>query len=283
MSEQSRIIQAMEVNANLLGALFTDQSDSLIRVFCFYTNGSTSSFDVPTDSNLDSLHRLFARLDMVDQCTSVILDKVVQGRVYVVLKGELVSYTLLTSPGNTLPPITPEICELPWKRIWASQEAEVLELGAVGQPFHCYAVRSPVNDVEAKSIYRSSCAFQNPIPSVHKPWRNPVLVGAAASAVLLCIGVGLFVALSNEKPGVPVVAPAVVRARTVREVPEVLVQMLHERKITGPFTMQELQRTAATGKLSPATLFRIQGAAEWIAYEKLVASGSLNDGPSHMR
>lgn len=274
----------MEVNASLLGALFTDQSDSLIRVFCFYTNGSTSSFDVPADSNVESLHRLFARLDMVDQCTSVILDKVVQGRVYVEHKGELVSYTLLTAPGNTLPQITPELCDLPWKRIWASPEAEVLELGVVGQPLHCYAVRSRVSDVEAKSLYRSSNAFISPIPAVHRPWRNPVLAGAAAGAILLLVGAGVFMALNTEKPVASAVAPpVVVRARPAPAVPEVLVQMLHEQKISGPFTMQELQKKSGGGSVSDAALFRIQGTSEWVPFEKLAASRTPTDGPGHVR
>ena len=277
-----KIIQAMEVNASLVGALFTDQDDSRLRVFCFYTNGSTSSFDVPSEANLDSLHRLFARLDMVDKCTSVILEKVVQGRIYVEQQGELFSYTLLASHGNTLPPITAAICELPWKRVWSSHEVEVLELGAVGKELHCYAVRSPVNDVETASIYRSSCAFLNPAAPIHKTLRHPVYAVAGAAAALLVLGASLYLGFGYSKA----TNTPVVRARPAPEtakVSEIHVQMLLERQISGPFAIQELIGKAGKGEISSGALFRVEGATEWIPLEKLRSIESSAHPPRQAR
>lgn len=130
MNRKSHKVHALEINADMIGALFTDRVEGRLRVFCFYLNG-------------DSLH----------------------------------SYTLLATPGDVLPSLNVEIYGLPWKTVWASQEAEVLRSSGARKAAHCYAVRSPVNDVEAPALYRSSNVFVNPqsVPesfSRPHPWAN---------------------------------------------------------------------------------------------------------------
>ena len=76
MAKQSVAI-GIEVNPKLVGALFTDKVGSLLRVFCVYTNGETSQFDVAEENNRESLRGLLAALNTEETCTSLILDEVV--------------------------------------------------------------------------------------------------------------------------------------------------------------------------------------------------------------
>jgi hypothetical protein len=269
MATKHKAVQALEINASLIGALFTEQNDTHIRVFCFYLNGSTSEFTVPADSNQESLHHLFSRLDMVDQCTSVILEKIVQGRIYVEHEGRLVSYTLISTAGSSVPPITPDLCNLPWRRVWSSTEAEVLELGAPGKSIHCFAVRSHVNDVEATSIYRSSNAFIAPTVT-----RRVGLPGAtlaiAVSAAVAVLAVGGWFAASQLLRASPVPVQARTLAPMQTSLPNLRAHVLHEQKITGPFTTQELVKMSAEGSLPRTALLRAEGSSEWVSYDQLL-------------
>lgn len=273
MTRKHKSVQALEINASLIGALFTEQNDAQIRVFCFYLNGSTSEFTVPADTNQESLHHLFSQLDMVDQCTSVILEKVVQGRVYVESDGKLVSYTLISTTGASVPPITPDLCNLPWRRVWASTEAEVLELGSPRKATHCFAVRSPVNDVEASSIYRSSKAFLAPTVTRRVGLPGATLaIAISAAVVLLAVG-GWFAAKQLHRSH-----PVPVHARTIKPamlaLPNLRAHVLHEQKITGPFTTQELAKLSADGNLPRAALLRAEGSSEWVSYDQLLNPAS---------
>lgn len=126
---QVKKIMGLEVNPKLVGALFTERLEKTLRVFCFYTNGNTSQFDVPAEENVDNMHHFFSKLKMDATCSSVIVDEVVQGRIYVNTEQDYWLYTLLSTPGNGLPPFNADLCNLPWKTCWRSQEAEILELG----------------------------------------------------------------------------------------------------------------------------------------------------------
>ena len=82
MSKQS-LAMGIEVNPKLVGALFTDKIGDTLRVYCYYTTGETSQFDVPEEDNRENLRSLLATLNTEETCTSLIQDEVVQGRVYV--------------------------------------------------------------------------------------------------------------------------------------------------------------------------------------------------------
>jgi hypothetical protein len=265
MKRTTHKVQALEINATMVGALFTDRQGDRLRVFCFYLNGDTGQFDVPADENSDSLHSLFAKLDMVDQCTSIILEKVVRGRVYAEREGNLHSYTLLSTPGDVLPPLNAEICDLPWKIVWSSQEAEVLRLVGVGRAAHCYAIRSPVNDVDAPALYRSSNAFVNPV-SVTEKISSPnhwVRQAVAAALLALAVGMGWWLGYRTGK-GVPVEHVMAREVKNLVTVPETKAQMLANRAITGPFTLAELARLNTEGKIPAEAMFRVEGSTEWV-------------------
>lgn len=271
-------VHALEINAAMIGALFTEQVGDRLRVFCFYLNGDAGQFDVPEEGNRDSLHALFAKLDMVGQCTSVILEKVVRGRIYVERDGVLESYTLLATPGDVLPAFDAEIYNLPWKPVWASQEAEVLKLSGSGNAVHCYAVRNPVNDVDAPSLYRSSCAFVNPMFISEKTvrlreWFRPV---AAAAGVVASLGLAVWLGYMMGRGQAPTpVAARELKAEARLQVPPVgdtaspNIQMLANRAITGPFSVEELARLKETGKLPPNALFRIAGDTDWREFQEI--------------
>jgi hypothetical protein len=268
MAAKKTVVQALEINPGLIGALFTDQTDTHLRVFCYYLSGATSEFTVPLDENLDSLNHLFARLDMLGKCTSVILEKAVQGRVYVEREGALFSYTLLNTPGTAPLPITPDLCDLPWRRVWSSSEAEILELRDTRHNARRFAVRNPVNDLEAGSIYRSSHAFLHPMVLPHKSLGLRVAPVVALTVLVLLGGAGAAV-WWNQRPAA---TPAPVRARALPPAPAApswQAQMLHDRRITGPFTAAELERMAAAGQLPAPALFRCEGATDWVPYHQL--------------
>lgn len=58
MNKLQNII-GLEINPKYVGALFTERVEKTLRIFCFYTHGGTSQFDVPAEDNLDNLHHFF--------------------------------------------------------------------------------------------------------------------------------------------------------------------------------------------------------------------------------
>ncbi len=260
----------------MIGALFTDRVGDRLRMFCFYLNGDTGQFDAPEEENRDSLHSLFAKLDMVGQCTSVILEKVVRGRIYVEREGNLHSYTLLATPGDVLPSLNAEIYDLPWKTVWASQEADVLRLFGAGNAVHCYAIRSPVNDVDAPALYRSSNAFVNP-QSVPESFSSPhhwVRQTAAAGMVIAALSLGWWLGF---RAGTGTGAERVVAREVKNSIADAdaTAQMLARQTITGPYTMPELARLNADGKLPADAVFRLAGSTEWVALRDLPGANAL--------
>ncbi|MEY4388278.1 MAG: hypothetical protein RLY20_3561 [Verrucomicrobiota bacterium] len=265
MASNNHKVHALEINADMIGALFTDRVGDRLRVFCFYLNGDTGQFDVPEEENRDSLHNLFAKLDMVGQCTSVILDKVVRGRIYVERDGNLFSYTLLATPSDVLPSINVEIYNLPWKTVWMSQEAQVLRLVGAGNSVHCYAICSPVNDVDAPALYRSSNAFVNPL-SVPMKVSSPnhwVRQAVVASLLIVCLGLGWWLGYSyGHGAGAMRVSARGARLSQINVTAKV--HMLANRNITGPYTMKDLGRMNEEGKIPADAMFRVEGSTEWL-------------------
>lgn len=276
MSKRNTKVNALEINADMIGALFTDRVGDRLRVFCFYVNGDTGQFDAPLAENCDSLHSLFAKLDMVGQCTSVVLEKVVRGRIYVENNGALHSYTLLATPGVALPSLNAEIHNLPWKTIWASQEADILRLNGGGGATHCYAIRSPVNDVEAPALYRSSNAFLEPQSATEKgggvyQWGRQAAVVAVMAAVF-CLG--WWLGHSENGTGAQRVAAREITKTKITANAQSQAQMLANRAITGPYTMAELGQMNQDGKIPADAMFRVVGSTEWVSFRDMTTAGA---------
>jgi hypothetical protein len=273
MKPSAHKLHAVEINPSMVGALFTDRNGDQMRLCVYYANGDTVQFDVPEHENRDSLQNLFSKLDMASGCTSVILEKVVRGRVYGERDGKLQLYTLLATAGDELPAIQANICDLPWQVVWASSEAEVLRLTDAKRDWDCYAIRSLVSPVDAEKLYRSAHAFVNPttIPAKKQNFRLAASHVVTAALLLVAVGLGWILGYQSNK-GIPVravelpvrqsAAPVV---ETPKASPDLRVQMLSARKISGPFSLAEVENMKAEGTLPADAVFRTEGTTEWIS------------------
>jgi hypothetical protein len=254
MKQSTYKIHAVEINPSMVGALFTDRNGDQVRLCVYYANGDTVQFEVPEHENRESLQNLFSKLDMASGCTSVILEKVVRGRVYGERDGKLQLYTLLATAGDELPAIQANICDLPWQVVWASTEAEVLRLTDPKRDWDCYAIRSLVSPVDAEKLYRSAHAFVKPLtmPAQKQSFSLAASHLVTAALLLVAVGLGWFLGHQSNK--------------------DMPVQVLSDRKITGPFSLAEVQSMKSEGKLPADAVFRTQGATEWISLGEVVAN-----------
>jgi hypothetical protein len=273
MKQSTYKIHAVEINPSMVGALFTDRNGDQVRLCVYYANGDTVQFEVPEHENRESLQNLFSKLDMASGCTSVILEKVVRGRVYGERDGKLQLYTLLATAGDELPAIQANICDLPWQVVWASTEAEVLRLTDPKRDWDCYAIRSLVSPVDAEKLYRSAHAFVKPLtmPAQKQSFSLAASHLVTAALLLVAVGLGWFLGHQSNKDmpvqaaELPVRQSAVPVVEAPKASPDLQVQMLSDRKITGPFTLAEVQSMKSEGKLPADAVFRTQGATEWVS------------------
>ena len=55
---QSCRVRGLEINTDLVGALFTDIIGTRLSVFCLYLNGEAINFDLPVENNIGSLDEM---------------------------------------------------------------------------------------------------------------------------------------------------------------------------------------------------------------------------------
>src|SRR5438094_525685 len=115
----SIVVQGVEVNAKMVGALFTDRVGDVLSVFCLYKNGDAIQFTLPLEGNVEALDHLFRQLDMFDKCNSAIAGHVVRGRIYVQEREVNWMYTLLATTGSVCPPLGASIHTHRWKLVWS--------------------------------------------------------------------------------------------------------------------------------------------------------------------
>lgn len=262
MAKQS-VAMGIEINPKLVGALFTDRVGSTLRVFCFYTNGEISQFDVPDEDNRESLRGLLAMLNTEETCTSLMLDEVVQGRVYVKSGDKYWLYTVLRWPGQVPPPLNADLAELPWKKVWQSHEAEVLLYVQPDGLERFIAVRTHINENDASRLVRSSRAFTAPISVPRKQASNPLHV--YASIVLLMFGLSvastIFFALRQPRVVAAASAPAIAQAKAPVATGDYF--LLCNHKISGPYPAKVVADMSASGLFSDDTMCRPANATEW--------------------
>lgn len=262
MAKQSVAI-GIEINPKLVGALFTDRIGSTLRVFCFYTNGETSQFDVPAEDNCESLGGLLVALNAEETCTSLILDEVVQGRVYVKTGDKHWLYTVLRSPGQIPPPLNADIADLPWQKVWQSHESEVLRYAQPDSSERCLAVRTLINENDASRLVRAARAFTAPVSI---PRKQPTrLVHVYAGLMLLLLGATLATTIfyASRQPRLVAAAPPapIEQARTASDTGEFY--LLSNHKISGPYPAKIVTEMNAGGLLNDETLCRPASSTEW--------------------
>lgn len=267
MAQQQQVI-GFEINPQFIGAMLTEQVDNLLRVFCFYLNGEIASFDLPAAENHDNLRHFFTRLNMEETCSSLIIDEVVQGRFYVrspAAEDKYWLYTLLSSPGNLVAVNSTQICHLPWRVCWRSQEAEVLECGKPGDAMHCFAIRTLVTQDDADRLLKQSKAFVNPIVLRGKRSRKKIYLGVGVGLACLTLPMALTffclnksVANVSPQPAAAMIAPAQPPVPAAGNY-----YLLCDRQITGPYPVKTIAEMQAAGQLKTGTLCRAENSAEW--------------------
>lgn len=266
---QKTTLRGLEINPKLVGAIFTDATEDALRVFCIYVNGDTHEFELPIDDNRESLHALYAQLDMLDKCDSAIVESVVQGRVYAQDDKTCWMYTILATSGSCAPDVRANIHHLPWKRVWTAKGTEVLRLGRRGRGNYCYAVRTEITDEDLRQTLKRARAFLNPVPP---PMRRTVpvamLLGLLGVALLLTGGATWY---HLRKPDVVARASPLPRPQTLAfKVAEAKFQLLAEGKIEGPVTWATLVEWQQLGRVKPDSLVRPQGELDWRRFGDLL-------------
>lgn len=260
-------VTGIEINPKFVGALFTERVEETLRVFCFYINGGTSQFEVPAEANRDNLHHFFSKLNMDATCSSVVIDEVVQGRIHARSGAKHWLFTLLSAPGNVLPPFDADIFSLSWHLRWQSQETDILEFGKPGDFVHCLAIRTLISENSAARLLKESRAFTNPVSVRKKSFSRRFVLSGIAGALFLGITAvlaGSLIATQMQKTPTPVSTPVARPANTAVKQPAAeKYYLLNSRQITGPYTPAGIADMKACGLLSPETLCRPENATEW--------------------
>ncbi len=263
MTKQPKAL-GIEINPRLVGVLFTEKLGNTLRLFCYYVNGEISQFDAPAEENEASVRALFSTLNLEETCTSLILDEVVQGRVYVENESGHWLYTLLKATSNTLPPLNSDLGELPWQVIWRSQEAEVLHYGQLGDPEHCFALRSQISESDAVRLIQNSKAFTHPVSIPRKKvYRRPYLkIALALLAAVGLVAASVTGTLQFNGHAAAPLAPNVKAAAAVS--PTAGCFLLYKHQISGPYPVKVVADLNAGGLLDAETLCRPEKSADWI-------------------
>lgn len=271
MAHQQNII-GFEINPKFVGALFTEQVDNTLRVFCFYINGEVGKFDMPAKENADSLRHFFTKLNMEETCSSVVIDEVVQGRFYVRSEDNYWLYTLLSSPGNLLPSYNADVCNLPWRLCWRSQEADILEYGKPGDAVHCFAIRTAVTETDATRLVKQSKAFLNPVSTQTRHSHNRLYVGIGVGLACLMVPIALtmFYALKpNANASFQPVAA--IEAKAEPAVPAAgNYYVLSNHQINGPYPVKTIAAMKSSGQITPDAMCRAENATEWVSLNTVV-------------
>ena len=258
----------MEINPKFVGALFTEQIGGTLRVFCFYTNGDISQLDMPAEENLGNLKRLYTKLNIDENCSSLIVDDVVQGRVYVRAEGNCWLYTLLSAPGNILPTFNADICDLPWRHCWRSKAVDVLEYGEPGKSGHCFAIRTQISGNDASRLVQGSNAFTNPSSVQRKQPRRWSYLGIGVVVAVLGILLSLTL-LHADKPGANGSLQPPVTMKATAEINATGFDLLFNHEISGPYPGKTIASLNEAGLLKADTMCRPENSVEWISLATL--------------
>ena len=259
----------IEINPKLIGALFSERIGDTLRLFCYYTNADISQVDVPAEENKENLRTLFSSLNLDPNCTSLIMDEVVRGRIYLKNDDHHWLYTLLKSPDATLPPLNADLGELPWRVIWRSQEADILHCGPTENFEPCFAIRTHISESDATRLMANSKAFTHPVSISRKQPRIRQCAKAAfailAGGILLAAPIiysfkQSSLAATPSMPGMQTAATAVAKAVSGKTGYYLLIN----HRMSGPYTTAVIAEMNSGGLLGTETLCRPENSADWI-------------------
>lgn len=273
MASQQQIV-GIEINPKFVGALFTEQVDDVLRVFCFYINGEIAHFEMSAKDNLENLRHFFSKMNMEQTCSSVVIDDVVQGRFHVRSGENHWLYTLLSSPGNVLPLQINDICNHAWKVCWRSQEAEILEFGRAGEAVHCYAIRTTVSEHDTNRLVKESKAFLNPTFVRQKRTHSRLYLNLGLGLACLGTTLGLILFCSFKSTTRAAVEPDVVATASAAPSPSAAgnYYLLANHQITGPYSVKTIAGLKAAGRLDADAMCRSETSTEWAALSTILPS-----------
>jgi hypothetical protein len=271
MANQQHIV-GIEINPKFVGALFTEQVDGVIRVFCFYINGEIAHFEMSAKDNTDNLRHFFSRMNMEQTCSSVVIDDVVQGRFHVRSGENHWLYTLLSSPGNVLPLQINDICNHSWKVCWRSQEAEILEFGKAGEAVHCYAIRTTVSEQDTNRLVKESKAFCNPTFIRQKRTHSRLYLNLGLGLACLGTTLGLILFCALKSNSMASVQPAVTATASAAVSPPDTgnYYLLSNHQITGPYSVKTIAGLKAAGRLDADAMCRSETSTEWAGLSSIL-------------
>ena len=252
--------------------LIIEKISDTLRLFCFYTNADITQMDVPAEENRGNLQALFSTLNMEETCSSLILDEVVQGRVYVKKDNQHWLYTLLKSSQESMPPLNADLADLPWRVIWRSQEAQVLENGQPGDAEHCYAIRKDISENDAERMVKNSKAFTKPVSIPRKQPQRWVY----ANIVIALLAVGILVSTTIVYTFKQSNHAVVQKLAENPAVPGISVAagcfLLYNHQITGPFPVKFIADLNTASLLNPEVLCRLENSNDWIKPADLLSN-----------
>lgn len=270
---QTNSVRGMEINTKLLGALFTDTIGDRLSVFCLYLNGEALQFDLPTEGNIASVDELFRQFDLFRKGNSVVVEHIVQSRIYVEETKGIWMYELLATEGSRCPSLDQNLHGLPWKCVWSGRGTEILKLEH-GRGDYCFAVRSPIIAEQLRHTLHETKALLNP-KMQSKPKRlSSFTVASVVVGAVLIVGIVTGYRWIRNGEGV---TPTVVSARSVVSTAVAPAAptnyfLLANREQSGPFPLEKILEREKTGQLPADALIRAEQSADWQTLDLLTGS-----------
>ena len=152
----------------------------------------------------------------------------------------------------------------------------MLHYGQLGDPEHCFALRSQITEGDAARLIKNSKAFTNPISIPRKKvYRQPSYLKIATALLVATAMVAATLAYAfsrnNHADAAPVAVP-------VQAAPVVSTTggcyLLYKHQISGPFPLKAVADMNAAGVLNADTLCRLENSTDWIKPADLTASRS---------
>jgi hypothetical protein len=277
---QTTVLEGVEINPKMVGAIFTEVVGESLRVFCLYVNGDTFECVVPAQENQQNIATIFAQLDMPENCMSLIAERVVQERLYSQEDKAAWMYTLLATEGSHSPGLSSRMDRLPWKTVWRTQTTEVLLLKGFWSKNYCYAVRAELTGEDLKNSLAKYRPLVHPLlPPTKRTVPLVTLIVLFLIIGLLAGGAAWF--RSRYHVPLPVRASVPEKPLSVTGVaPPKKYCLLLNREIQGPFEMPVVLTLRASGMVTPDTLIRLDGELDWHRFEDF-ANATPNTEAKH--